>query len=39
MLYQIKLADILNRENVPQNNIEEAWVKIKETVNEAAENK
>lgn len=31
------MADILNRES-PQNDIEEAWVKIKESVTEAAEN-
>jgi len=38
--YQSKLADILNREIVPQidNDIENSWVKIRETVNEAAEN-
>jgi len=36
--YQIKLADIRIRGSVPQKDIKEAWVKIKETVNEAAEN-
>jgi len=36
--YQINLADMLNRKNVQHNDIEEAWIKIKETVNEAAEN-
>lgn len=35
--YQIKLVDILYRESVTQNNIEDIWIKIKETVIEAAE--
>lgn len=28
----MKLADILSRESVPQNNIDEAWIKIKENL-------
>ncbi|XP_060861781.1 craniofacial development protein 2-like [Metopolophium dirhodum] len=36
--YQINLADILDRESVPQNDIEEIWVNIIESVNETAEN-
>ncbi|KAL4154176.1 hypothetical protein QTP88_002009 [Uroleucon formosanum] len=36
--YQINLTGILNRESVLQNDIDETWVKIKESVNEAAEN-
>jgi len=36
--YQTNLTGILNRESVPQNDIEEAWVKIKESLNEPEEN-